>query len=147
MGSSIRSPSGFRLGPILSYNPRKSRQSHVTAHICPTFVAADEPTLLSANRVVHTESITLHHLEQNYLHLRPVEHNNCVSNFLYTHNEIKRFSNLIHFAQVKVQVLNNLLTDFCVNNPTCGGYQPAVEPVVPFNLAARSPLHGHGLTP
>ena len=99
-------------------------------------MAADEHTLLSTNPVVQIESITLHHQEKNYLHLRPVEHNNCVSNFLYTHNEIKRFSNLIHFAQVKKQVLNNLVTDFCKNNPTCGGYQPAVEPVVPLNLAA-----------
>ena len=49
MESSIRSLSAFRLGPTLSYNPRKSRQLHVTAHICPIFVAADEPTLQSAN--------------------------------------------------------------------------------------------------
>ena len=89
------------------------------------FVAADERTLLSANPVVQIDSITLHHLEQNYLHLRPVEQKNC-----------RRFNNLIDFTQVKKQVLNNLATDFCANNPMCRGYQPAVEPMVPFNLAA-----------
>ena len=35
----------------------------------PIFVAADEHMLLSTNPVVQIESITLHHLEQNYLHL------------------------------------------------------------------------------
>ena len=105
----------------------------------PIFVAADEKTLLSANPTVQVENITLHHLEEDYLHLgQPglVEHDNYGEDFLYTTDEIARFNDLIHFQRVKKRVINNLVTDYCANNPACGSYQPQGEPAEPFNLQA-----------
>ena len=105
----------------------------------PYFMAADGKTLLTARPEVRVENVTLQHLEEDYLHLGhsgPVEHENYGTEFIYTHEEIDQFNDLIHFSRVKTRVVDNLVTDYCANNPRCGGYSPSSEPPTPFNLEA-----------
>ena len=132
-------PIRIQAGTHLILQQDEVEQVNCNSTYPPIFVAADKTTLLSASPMVRVENITLQHLEEDYLHLEqsgPVRHENFGSDFFYTHEEISQFNDLIHFSRIKKRVVNNLVEDYCANNPACGAYQPGMEPASPFNLAA-----------
>ena len=132
-------PVRIQAGTHLILQQDEVEQVNCNSTYPPIFVAADKTTLLSASPVVRVENITLQHLEEDYLHLEhdgPVSHENYGTDFFYTHEEISQFNDLIHFSRIKKRVMNNLVEDYCANNPACGAYQPGSEPASPFNLAA-----------
>ena len=98
------------------------------ASYMPLFLAADKNTILMANPEVQVVKLTIHHLDEDYLHLlgdsTNPEHLEFGNDLLYTQDEIHQFNNLIHFQRTKQRVLNALITDYCEGNTECGSYQP-----------------------
>ena len=93
----------------------------------PIFMTADNTTLVQASPVVQIIELTLSHLEEDYLHLLKEEkilHTGFEEDILYTHDEIDKFNNLIHFQRTRKRVVNAMVSQYCANNPSCGTYQP-----------------------
>ena len=93
----------------------------------PIFMTADNTTPVQASPVVQIIELTLSHLEEDYLHLLKEEkilHTGFEEDILYTHDEIDKFNNLIHFQRTRKRVVNAMVSQYCANNPSCGTYQP-----------------------
>ena len=123
-------------GTHLVLDEQDAEEIQCNTTFLPLFVLTDQ-SLVGANPVVHYENVTLHHLGKSYLHLDmegKVEHEDYGSDLLYTREEMESYNNLIHFQRIRKRVMNNLVNDYCTGNPSCGSYQPASEPIVPFNL-------------
>ena len=103
----------------------------------PVFLMKSDRLILAGPEVQYA-NITLHHLEDSYLHLEDkkiVEHENFGEDFLYTHQEMEAYNTLIHHQRVKARIVGRLVDDYCVSNQQCGSYQPSQEPPAPFDLS------------
>ena len=93
----------------------------------PIFMAADEKTLVSASPDVKVVELTLSHLDEDYLHLvnqKELVHTSFNKDLLYTHEEMSKFNDMLHFQRTRKRVVNAMVAQYCAGNPSCGSYQP-----------------------
>ena len=116
------SPIYIEANTRLILEPKDVYYTPCTSRYPPVFVLKDN-TLVHANPTIETVSITITHLDEEFLHIGEsleLVHENQATNLLYTTEEIDSFNELIHFQRTKERVISNMVQQYCQDNTECG---------------------------